>query len=76
MPRQHGGTDALRSRGPTGPAPRVSDHQLQQVEHALLEGATANGFVGELWILDRIATVIERLTRVWCSPGDPGAVQV
>jgi putative transposase len=43
-----GGADALRSRGPTGPSPRLSDQQLATVEQALLEGATANGFVGEL----------------------------
>jgi transposase len=65
---QRGGTDALRSRGPTGPTPRLSDRQLGQVEQALLEGATANGFVGELWTLDRIATVIERLTGVRHHP--------
>jgi transposase len=63
-----GGTDALRSRGPTGPAPKVSDAQLSQVEQALLEGATANGFVGELWTLERIATVVERLTGVRHHP--------
>jgi transposase len=65
---QSGGTDALRSRGPTGPAPKVSDAQLRQVDQTLLEGATANGFVGELWTLDRIATVIERLTGVRHHP--------
>jgi len=59
-----GGPDALLSRGPTGPAPRLSDAQLGRVEQALLEGATANGFVGELWTLDRIAVVIEWLTGV------------
>jgi transposase len=48
---QAGGTDALRSRGPTGPAPRLSDQQLARVEQALLEGATANGFTGELMLL-------------------------
>jgi transposase len=63
-----GGLDALRSRGPTGPDPKVSDVQLAQVEHALLKGATANGFVGELWTLDRIATVIERLSGVRHHP--------
>jgi transposase len=63
-----GGLDALRSQGPTGPAPMVSDAQLAQVEHALLEGATANGFVGQLWTVDRIATVIERLTGVRHHP--------
>jgi transposase len=63
-----GGSEALRSRGPAGPAPKVSDAQLAQVEPALLEGATANGFTGELWTLDRIATVIERLTGVRHHP--------
>jgi transposase-like protein len=29
-----GGTDALRSQGPTGPPPEVSDAQLGQVEQA------------------------------------------
>jgi transposase len=46
----------------------LSDVQLAQVEHALLKGATANGFVGELWTLDRIATVIERLSGVRHHP--------
>ena len=54
---QTGGTDALRSKGPSGPAPRLSDAQLARIEQALLEGATANGFVGELWTLDRVALV-------------------
>jgi transposase len=48
---QTGGANALRSRGPSGPAPRLSDAQLATVEQALLEGATANGFVGELMLL-------------------------
>jgi transposase len=52
------GPDALRSQGPTGPAPRLSDSQLRQVEQALLEGAGANGFAGELWTLDRIANLV------------------
>jgi transposase len=63
-----GGVEALRSRGPSGPAPRLSDAQLAKVEQALLEGATANGFTGELWTLARIATVIERLTGVQHHP--------
>jgi transposase len=65
---QQGGAEALRSRGPSGPAPRLSDAQLATVEQALLEGATANGFVGELWTLERIGLVIERLTGVHHHP--------
>jgi hypothetical protein len=56
------------SRGPSGPAPRLSDAQLSQVEQVLLEGATANGLVGELWTLDRVALVIWRLTGVRHHP--------
>jgi transposase len=63
-----GGTQALRSKGPSGPAPRLSDQQLAQVERALLAGATASGFVGELWTVDRVALVIERLTGVCHHP--------
>jgi transposase len=33
-----------------------------------VKGAGANGFAGELWTLDRIATVIERLTGVRYHP--------
>jgi transposase len=62
------GVDGLRSRGPTGPSPKLSAAQLARVEQALLEGATANGFVGELWTLDRIAIVIQRLTGVRHHP--------
>ncbi len=33
-----------------------------------MEGATANGFIGELWTLERIALVIQRLTGVCHHP--------
>ena len=65
---KEGGAEALRSRGPSGPAPRLSDQQLATVEQALLGGAAANGFVGELWTLDRVALIIERLTGVQHHP--------
>jgi transposase len=68
---QAAGPDGLYSQGPTGPTPRLSDRQLRQVrrvEQALLEGSGANGVAGELWTLDRIATVIERQTGVRHHP--------
>ena len=65
---QVSGADGLRSKGPSGPAPRLSDQQLAEVEQALLEGATANGFVGELWTVERVAVVIERMTGVRHHP--------
>ncbi len=63
-----GGTGALVGRGPTGPTPRLGDDELARVEQALLEGAPAHGFEGELWTLNRIAEVIERLTGVRHHP--------
>jgi transposase len=65
---QTSGAEGLQSRGLSGPPPRLSDAQLATVEQALLDGATAHGFTGELWTLDRIATVIERLTGVRHHP--------
>jgi transposase len=64
-----GGPDALRSAGPTGSAPRLSDAQLHAIDQALREGARANGFDTDHWTLARITTVIEQLTGVAYHPG-------
>jgi transposase len=64
-----GGVDALRSRGPTGPDPKLSATQLAKVEQALLQGAMANGFDTDLWTLERVAVVITQLTGVRYHPG-------
>jgi transposase len=66
---QQGGVEALRSRGPTGPDPKLSAAQLTQVEQALLRGAKANGFDTDLWTLERVAVVITQLTGVRYHPG-------
>jgi transposase len=66
---QQGGVDALRSRGPTGPDPKVSATQLAEIEQALLAGAMANGFDTDLWTLERVAVVITQLTGVRYHPG-------
>jgi transposase len=60
--------------GPTGVKPRLCDADLQRVEQALLEGASAHGFTGQLWTLARIAQVIQRLTAVRYHPGHLWAV--
>jgi transposase len=64
-----GGVDALRSRGPTGPDPKLSAAQLAKLEQALLQGARANGFDSDLWTLERVAVVITQLTGVRHHPG-------
>jgi transposase len=64
-----GGLQALRSAGPTGHAPRLSDQQLHRIDQALRQGARAHGFDTDHWTLARITSVIERLTGVAYHPG-------
>jgi transposase len=64
-----GGVEALRSRGPTGPDPKLSPTDLARIEQALLQGAKANGFDTDLWTLERVAVVICQLTGVRHHPG-------
>jgi transposase len=63
-----GGVQALRARGPIGRHRKLTPAQLDQVEHVLLEGATAHGFASNLWTLERITEVIWRLTGVRHHP--------
>src|SRR5678816_761753 len=46
-----GGLDALASRGPTGPDPRLNDQQLHDLDNTLRQGARANGFDTDHWTL-------------------------
>jgi transposase len=64
-----GGVEALRSRGPTGPDPKLSPADLARIEQALLQGARANGFDTDLWTLERVAVVITQLTGIRHHPG-------
>jgi transposase len=64
-----GGLNALRSTGPTGQAPRLSDAQLAAIDQALHQGARGHGFATDHWTLARITTVIQRLTGVAYHPG-------
>ena len=64
-----GGAEALRSAGPTGPTPRLSDPQLHAIDQALRQGARAHGFDTDHWTLARVTAVIERLTGVGYHPG-------
>src|SRR6266542_350091 len=66
---RQGGLEALRSAGPTGYAPRLSDQQLAAIDQALRQGARTHGFPHDHWTLGRITSVIERLTGVAYHPG-------
>jgi transposase len=69
-----GGPGALSSRGPTGPTPRLSDTELARLEQALEQGAVAHGFEGQLWTLERIAEVIQRLCGARHHPAHVWAI--
>ena len=66
---RQGGRAALRSAGRVGRPAKLSTAQLAKVEKALAKGAEANGYVGDVWTLPRVAEVIERLTDVAYHPG-------
>jgi transposase len=66
--KAHGRT-ALKAAGRAGRKPRLGPPQLARLEAALLQGPGAHGFATELWTLPRVATLIERLTRVRYHPG-------
>jgi transposase len=59
-----GGVAALRRRRAAGRPPKLSDTQAAQVNQALRQGALANGFATDLWTLDRVAQVVQRVTGV------------
>src|SRR6266511_2500945 len=70
---RQGGLEALRSAGPTGHAPRLSDQQLHRIDQALRQGARAHGFDTDHWTLARVTTVIQRLTGSPTTPATCGS---
>jgi transposase len=66
---ESGGKEALRSKGKTGPKPKLDDAQTQQVVAALLAGPGAAGHRTELWTLPRVSQLIKKLTGVRYHPG-------
>lgn len=66
------GVEALHRRKTTGPKPRLSDEQLQQLPALLDKGAEAHGFRGEIWTCKRVGKVIERHFGVTYTPQNVG----
>jgi transposase len=62
------GRDGLRGAGRAGRLPKLNREQLAHVERELIKGAEANGFRNDVWTLQRVAEVIERLTGVSYHP--------
>ncbi|NIY69346.1 transposase [Streptomyces malaysiensis] len=61
---EHGGVEALRRRPATGRPPKLDDTQVELVRTALEQGARAHGFEADLWTLERVGVVVERVTGV------------
>ncbi|MEV6004670.1 IS630 family transposase [Streptomyces griseomycini] len=64
---EKGGTDALRRRPATGRPPKLDDAQAERVRTALEQGAQAHGFEADLWTLERVGLVVERVAGVKLS---------
>lgn len=64
---EEGGTDALRRRPASGRPPKLDDTQVEQVRAALEQGAQAHGFEADLWTLERVGVVVERVAGVVLS---------
>jgi transposase len=62
------GRDGLRGAGRAGRLPKLSREQLAQVELELSKGAEAHGYPNDVWTLQRVAEVIERMTGVSYDP--------
>ncbi len=63
------GVMALKAAPRAGRKPLLNARQLQSVQAALRKGARAHGFSADLWTLPRVATIIERITKVRFHPG-------
>ncbi|GGX24586.1 winged helix-turn-helix domain-containing protein [Streptomyces noursei] len=57
----------MRRRSATGRPPKLDDGQVNEVRAALERGAQAHGFEADLWTLERVGLVVERVTGVSLS---------
>lgn len=60
-----GGVEALASKGSPGPRTKLSQRQVDRLEHALLAGPAAAGWTeDQRWTLARVAKLIGRMFHV------------
>ncbi|MFJ9552058.1 winged helix-turn-helix domain-containing protein [Streptomyces erythrochromogenes] len=64
---ENGGAQAMRRRPASGRRPKLGDAQVEKVRAALERGAQAHGFEADLWTLERVGVVVERVTGVSLS---------
>ena len=56
---ERAGSEGLKAKPHAGPAPKLSAKQGERLARLLLKGPTALGYPTELWILRRVAELIE-----------------
>jgi len=64
-----GGAAQLCGVGRVGRKPKLSQDQLRQLEHYLLEGPQVHGYRTNLWTLKRIAKLVQHQFGVRYHPG-------
>lgn len=69
-----GGQEGLLAAGRAGRKPRLVDEQDQLIIAALKQGASARGYISDLWTLPRVAKLVEEITRVKYHPRYMGAI--
>ncbi len=60
--------EGLAAKPAKGPKPRLSEPQLRELEELLLKGATAHGWINDLWTAGRVAALIQRHFNVRFHP--------
>ena len=61
---EKGGARTLRGAGRAGRKPKLTRQQQSRLLVALERGAQAHGFGSDRWTLDRVTTIITKLTGV------------
>jgi transposase len=61
---QQGGARVLRGAGRAGRKPKLTRQQQSRLLVALERGARTHGFDSDRWTLDRVTTIITKLTGV------------
>jgi len=63
------GRKGLRATGRLGRKTRITMKQIACVQETLLKGPKTQGYVTEIWTVDRIAAVIRKETGISYHPG-------
>jgi transposase len=57
-----------------GRPPKLTDQQIEELKILMSKGATANGWINDLWTTKRVATLIRRRFGAGYDPGQVGRI--